>query len=876
MRVVDAEGAPPTVPFLAPARRRRAPPRLSAAVSRAPRGGGRAAGNGDIASVAAWLAAEAGRRRRRRDRRSCGISLAARAALGVLPTQRRVVFERFFDEAGGMQLVVHARVRGPDQPRARARAAQALLPAVRLRAPGRGQRRRRRALARSGQKLPARGRAAVPDPRTREEVLAQALLLSPMFQVRVALEPRPRARWCSASAAGAGRRRRSSGWRPTTSWPPCSRRWPAARRTRRGADRDPGSPDRAPDDARLPPRGDRCGRARAALRRLPEREPWPPVFRETTESLAAGARDPQRPAVHLPRRRPARGAADARRRAPARPARDGARPRAARPRGDRAGPRGSAARLPRRRGASRSPALELVVLRPEAAYTAWFQELAEKRAGRAGCSRETGQLWLAAEQRAARERPVSRRARIEPDVRVPAGVAAPPTDEERRAMATTVRGHLARLGPCTAAELADGPGLAETAIPAPLGRLEADGLLLRGHFDPAHEPGAEEFCERRLLARIHRVARPSGSGARSSPSPPQDLLRFLLRWQHVAAGSQLEGRQGSCRDRAAAGIRDRRRVLGGGPCCRRASGAIGPNGSTSCACRASSPGRVSRSAALPPGSPGEAPRPRGLTPSHATPVSFLVRGESAVAPERRAGRRAEPDPAGTWAHARRAPVPPHPRGALLPRSRLAHGGSSVEVTEALWDLVARGCSSRRTGSAASARSSARGSGGSHARRARLARSARRSGQGARRRRPLGPRAGARSGERRRRGDGLAEAVAEQLLARWGVVFRDLVARETLAVSWREILWAFRRLEARGTIRGGRFVTGFVGEQYALPEAPSRPCARSDGSSAPARSSGFRGRSAQLRSASRRAGAPPSRDPSPHGRLSRRRARDGWP
>jgi ATP-dependent Lhr-like helicase len=65
---------------------------------------------------------------------------------------------------------------------------------------------------------------------------------------------------------------------------------------------------------------------------------------------------------------------------------------------------------------------------------------------------------------------------------------------------------------------------------------------------------------------------------------------------------------------------------------------------------------------------------------------------------------------------------------------------------------------------------------------------------------------------------LAEAVAEQLLARWGVVFRDLVARETLAVSWREILWAFRRLEARGAIRGGRFVTGFVGEQYALPGA----------------------------------------------------------
>jgi ATP-dependent Lhr-like helicase len=65
---------------------------------------------------------------------------------------------------------------------------------------------------------------------------------------------------------------------------------------------------------------------------------------------------------------------------------------------------------------------------------------------------------------------------------------------------------------------------------------------------------------------------------------------------------------------------------------------------------------------------------------------------------------------------------------------------------------------------------------------------------------------------------LADAVAEQLLARWGVVFRDLVARETLAIPWREVVWALRRLEARGTARGGRFVTGFVGEQFALPEA----------------------------------------------------------
>jgi ATP-dependent Lhr-like helicase len=68
--------------------------------------------------------------------------------------------------------------------------------------------------------------------------------------------------------------------------------------------------------------------------------------------------------------------------------------------------------------------------------------------------------------------------------------------------------------------------------------------------------------------------------------------------------------------------------------------------------------------------------------------------------------------------------------------------------------------------------------------------------------------------RRRRPD----ASARQLLARYGVVFRDLLVRETALPPWRELAMALRRLEARGEIRGGRFVTGFVGEQFALPEA----------------------------------------------------------
>jgi ATP-dependent Lhr-like helicase len=67
-------------------------------------------------------------------------------------------------------------------------------------------------------------------------------------------------------------------------------------------------------------------------------------------------------------------------------------------------------------------------------------------------------------------------------------------------------------------------------------------------------------------------------------------------------------------------------------------------------------------------------------------------------------------------------------------------------------------------------------------------------------------------------DARAIAFADQLLARWGVLFRDLLARESLAPPWRDLLPVLRRKEAQGEIRGGRFVSGFSGEQFARPEA----------------------------------------------------------
>ena len=75
----------------------------------------------------------------------------------------------------------------------------------------------------------------------------------------------------------------------------------------------------------------------------------------------------------------------------------------------------------------------------------------------------------------------------------------------------------------------------------------------------------------------------------------------------------------------------------------------------------------------------------------------------------------------------------------------------------------------------------------------------------------------------------ADLFARRLLKRWGVVFRDVIARESLAPRWRDLLGALRRMEARGEIRGGRFIATIVGEQFALPDAiDALRAARRDG------------------------------------------------
>jgi ATP-dependent Lhr-like helicase len=218
------------------------------------------------------------------------------------------------------------------------------------------------------------------------------------------------------------------------------------------------------------------------------------------------------------------------------------------------------------------------------------------------------------------------------------------------------------------------------------------------------------------------------------------------------------------------------------------------------------------------GGPNDAPAPaiNGPAPSRATPVSFLVRDNL---PWLLAAARGD-----------RAPIVPgdgiardvleclRGRGALFFGEIVAVTERlRAEVAEGLWELVARGLVTADGFGSVRALFSARDRWTQRAARPFL--------HGSLRRHALS----GRGGEGRWSllhthpitdvdVETLAEAVAEQLLVRYGVVFRDLVAREALALPWRDVLRALRRLEARGTARGGRFVTGFVGEQYAQPDA----------------------------------------------------------
>ncbi len=464
--------------------------------------------------------------------------------------------------------------------------------------------------------------------------------------------------------------------------------------------------------------------------------------------------------------------------------------------------------------------LSLVAVHPAEGWARWFAQLVAH--GRAvTVSAAAGPLWAAVERLPAIEA-LFPGAAIEPMPTRP--VAAGPVEEEAAA-ASLLRGHLDCRGPSTVAALSEATGLPATLVVRGLAVLEQEGFAISGRFT---RPDAEqEYCARRLLARIHGYTRQQRR-REIEPVTARDFMRFLLRWQHVAAGTRREGRFGVLAVieqlqgfEAAAGIWENS-VLAA-----RVDGYRREWLDELCLSGQVSWGRLSVRDALP-GGPAELAGPRGpaklpepdlpagrasraIRPSRATPITLALRDDLSWLLRAARGDLvpAEPGPGASLDVLNTL----RSRGALFRHDLVQLTGlPAAEIDRALWDGVARGLVTAD---------------GFRAMRALLRRGSRQSFP-----QPRGLRRGLRGttggasgrwsllpsplGDADR--DELAEAVAEQLAARWGVVFRDLAVRENLAVPWRDVLWAFRRMEARGTIRGGRFVTGFSGEQYAHPDA----------------------------------------------------------
>ena len=412
--------------------------------------------------------------------------------------------------------------------------------------------------------------------------------------------------------------------------------------------------------------------------------------------------------------------------------------------------------------------------------------------------------------------------RFRPDLPLPPVLVSEGTDREIEpdaAVTTAVRGHLDITGPITAPELAARLGLPASRVQVGLARAEAEGFALRGRFDPALTD-EEQWCARRLLARIHASTH-ARLRREIEPVSPQEFMRFLLEWQHVTHGTQVEGRAGvlAVIDQLqgfelAAGAWEES-VLPA-----RIAQYQGQWLQDLCLSGDVAWGRLS----VRPATEGEAPGRGASTPSRATPITFTVRDDLPWLMQAIRGDAVPTDPVHGAAHDVLQVL--RSRGALFHSElRAMTGRLPVEVEEGLWDLVARGLVTsdgfQAVRSLWSARETWRRRHRSDAR-SRLgsqrAQTLRAGGEGRWALLPGMEVAAGTPAGREMDPDALAENVAAQLLTRWGVVFWDLTVRESLAVPWREVMWALRRFEARGLVRGGRFVTGFSGEQYALPEA----------------------------------------------------------
>ena len=379
---------------------------------------------------------------------------------------------------------------------------------------------------------------------------------------------------------------------------------------------------------------------------------------------------------------------------------------------------------------------------------------------------------------------------------------APPASLEE-AVDAVVRGHLEICGPVTCAELSERLALSTSAVDQSLARIEASGQLLRGRFRA--EARSVEWCDRRLLQRIHRLT-VGRLRQEVQPLSPQDFMRFLFRWHHLEPGEQLRGRGGVVRAAALLeGWEAPASAWESGLFAARVKGYDPESLDRACRTGEVAWGRLTPKDVVNAVGPARGAlvaieKSRGTQPTRNAPITFVRREELGFLLASARGDSGRPDdlshPAKDVAQALEA------RGALFFLEIVeATGRLASEVEDALWELVARGLATADEVENLRVLQNAEEK--------RRRKNLRRGGPG---RWSL-----LRAGRRASREVEL-ERLARLFLLRYGVVFRDLVVREVLAPPWRELAAVLRRLEARGEIRGGRFVSSFAGEQFALPEA----------------------------------------------------------
>ena len=410
-------------------------------------------------------------------------------------------------------------------------------------------------------------------------------------------------------------------------------------------------------------------------------------------------------------------------------------------------------------------------------------------------------LWVAAE-RLPELSSIHPGASLTPAITAPARYAERVVSDEG-AMVEIVRGRLEAVGPTTARAIASTLGVAPGAIEAALYALEQEGFVLRGKFRAstgraATAAGDEtEWCERRLLARIHRRTL-NRLRAEIEPVTSADFVRFLTRWQRVDADTRVEGPEG---------LLALLELLEG----------------------YEAPAAAWETSILP-------ARMREYDPAWLDALCLSGRAAWGRRTPAAAGRRGGP--------VRATPITLAPRASFATWLDAGHGEESLDALSPdarllLGHLETRGASFfedvvRTTGILRSRAEEALGelvsqglvtSDGFSGLRAlvtppRRRRRARLGMEGAGRWSTHGESDPTRAPDpaAREREAADVEHIARALLRRWGVVFRRVAEREGSLPPWRDLLRVWRKLEARGEIRGGRFVAGFAGEQYALPEA----------------------------------------------------------